>query len=123
MVQWKLIMTWNLFIDDERNPTDVKWGTWEAQAMYRDEDWIIARNCDEVLELVISIGFPHMISFDHDLGDGEKTGYMIAQKLCDMVLDGIKMPKDFQFLVHSKNPPGAENIRNYMENFLKHYSK
>jgi hypothetical protein len=110
-------MTYRLFIDDERVPMDV---TWQDQALYRDSEWIIARNWNEVLELVVSLGFPSMISFDHDLGENEKTGYAIAQKLGDMILDGIDLPENFEFRVHSKNPVGAENIRSYMYNFLKH---
>jgi hypothetical protein len=115
-------MTWNLFIDDERNPMDVKWGTWQDQALYRDADWVIARNWLDVLEIVVTLGFPKLISFDHDLGDGEKTGYEIAQKLCEMVMDGTEVPKNFYVMVHSKNPVGAENIRQYIKNFLNHYN-
>jgi len=115
-------MSYNLFIDDERIPMDVKWGTWQDQALYRDKDWIIALNWLEVLDIVITLGFPKLISFDHDLGEGEKTGYEIAQKLCDMIMDGMKLPEDFVYMVHSKNPVGAENIRTYMDNFLKHWS-
>lgn len=111
-------MSYNLFIDDERVPMDVKWGTWQDQALYRDADWVIARNWFEVLELVVTFGLPSMISFDHDLGKNEKTGYEIAQKLCDMIMDGIDLPENFEFRVHSKNPAGAENIRSYMNNFL-----
>jgi len=113
-------MTYRLFIDDERDPVNVTWGSAEDQLLYRDGEWLIARNWYEVLELVVSLGFPKMISFDHDLGDGEITGYEIAQKLSNMVMDGVEMPSGFEFRVHSKNPPGAENIRRYMENFLKH---
>ena len=116
-------MNYFLFIDDERDPVNVTWGNVQDQLMYADAEWIIARNWSEVLELVVSLGFPSLISFDHDLGDGEKTGYEIAQKLCDMVMDGVSMPENFEFRVHSKNPVGAENIRNYMNNFLKHISQ
>lgn len=116
-------MTYNLFIDDERYPQDVKWASLEDQRMYRDGEWIIARNWFDVLETVVSLGFPQMISFDHDLGDGEITGYEIAQKLANMVMDGAEIPSDFEFRVHSKNPVGGENIRRYMENFLKHMEK
>jgi hypothetical protein len=113
-------VTYNLFIDDERNPIDVTWGSWQDQALYRDGEWLIARNWLDVLEIVVSLGFPQMISFDHDLGDGEITGYEIAQKLANMVMDGVEMPSGFEFRVHSKNPVGGENICRYMENFLKH---
>ena len=30
---------------------------------------------------------------------------------------------DFSYNVHSMNPVGAENIRAYMENFLKAYNR
>ena len=113
-------MQYNLFIDDERVPMDVKWGSWEDQALYRDSEWIIARDWFEVLELVVSLGFPSLISFDHDLGDKQKTGYEIAQKLCDMIMDGVELPVGFQYRVHSKNPVGAENIRSFMNNFIKY---
>ena len=117
-------MNYNLFIDDERVPMDVTWGTWQDQALYRDGDWLIARNWLDVLELVIEYGFPKLISFDHDLGDNTPfNGYQIAQKLCDMILDGVEVPENFYFLVHSKNPVGAENIRKYMDNFLKYYGE
>jgi hypothetical protein len=114
-------MTYRLFIDDERNPIDVTWGSWQDQALYRDDEWFIARNWYEVLEIVITYGFPKLISFDHDLGDNQKTGYEIAQKLCEMVMDGAELPQGFQYRVHSKNPVGAENIRSYMDNFLRHF--
>jgi hypothetical protein len=113
-------VSYNLFIDDERDPINVTWGSVEDQLLYRDGEWLIARNWLDVLEIVVSLGFPQMISFDHDLGDGEITGYQIAQKLAIMVMDGVRLPSDFEFRVHSQNPVGAANIRHYMENFLKH---
>lgn len=116
-------MTYNLFIDDERNPMDVTWGSWQDQALYRGAEWFIVRNWNEVLELVVSFGFPKMISFDHDLGKDEKTGYEIAQRLCDMIMDGIPLPEGFEYRVHSKNPVGAENIKAYMDNFLKYHGE
>lgn len=114
-------MTYNLFIDDERVPLDIKWGSWQDQALYRDNDWVIARNWFEVLEIILAFGFPKLISFDHDLGKNEMTGYEIAKKLGDLIMDGIKLPTDFAYMVHSKNPVGSENIRKYMNNFLRHY--
>jgi hypothetical protein len=113
-------MTYRLFIDDERDPGDVKWGSSQDQELYRDADWFIARNWLEVLVYVLSLGFPSTISFDHDLGDGKMNGFEIAKKLSEIIMDGVKLPPDFQFLVHSKNPVGAENINYYMKNFLAH---
>lgn len=115
-------MAYNLFIDDERVPMDVTWGEdYASNILYKTNDWLIARNWNEVLEIVVSLGMPSVISFDHDLGEDQKTGYDIAQKLCDMVMDGAELPENFYFMVHSKNPVGAENIRQYMNSFLKHH--
>ena len=114
-------MNYALFIDDERNPMDVKWGSWQDQALYRDGDWVIARNWFEVLEIVVSLGFPNVISFDHDLGENEFNGLEISKKLGDMVLDGMDFPMDFIFRVHSKNPVGAENIQSFWISFMKHW--
>lgn len=116
-------MTYKLFIDDERNPIDVKWGTCEAQAMYRESDWIIARDWPEVIELIYHIGMPDLISFDHDLGEGKHTGYDIAKFLVELSMDAsdrYSFSDDFLFMIHSKNPVGAENIRNYLNNYFKH---
>jgi hypothetical protein len=116
-------MTYNLFIDDERYPFDVTWCSLKDQSLYQNGEWFIARNWFDVLEIVASLGFPRMISFDHDLGDNELTGYEIAKKLVDMVMDGVQIPSDFEFRVHSKNPVGADSIKKYMENLLKHIGR
>jgi len=115
--------TYSLFIDDEHNPIDVTWGSVQDQIMYRDDEWIIARNWLDVVELVVSLGFPSMISFDHDLGEGEITGYEIAQKLSNMIMNGLILPENFEYRVHSKNPVESENICRHMENFLRFYNK
>jgi hypothetical protein len=112
-------MTYMLFVDDERDPINVTWGSFNDQLLYRNGEWIIARNWLDVLEIVVSLGFPSMISFDHDLGENEPTGYEIAKKLCNMIMDGIPLPENFEYRVHSKNPVGAQNIHSYMTNFLK----
>lgn len=84
---------------------------------------------DDAVWAVEQYGLPTMISFDHDLadvhyiaGDGEKTGYTFAKWFCDYVMDNdLDIPADFGYNIHSMNPVGAENIRAYMENFLKAY--
>jgi hypothetical protein len=118
-------MTYNIFIDDERDPSDVTWANSLAvQYMYTVHDWMIARNWNEVQDIILTFGMPATISFDHDLGENEPTGYEIAQKICEMVMDGIEeLPENFSFMVHSKNPVGAENIYEYMNNFIAHWGK
>ena len=62
-------MTWNLFIDDERNLEDVTWAPWQIREKYRNEEWVIARTDFGVYtELAKRKSFPSFISFDHDLG-------------------------------------------------------
>jgi hypothetical protein len=111
-------MTYNLFIDDERWPTDATWADWYP---HRD-NWVVARNWPEVLELLESLGVPSYISFDHDLGPDEITinGYEIAQKIVEGDMDGKwQIPEGFSFYVHSKNVVGARNISGLLDNYLR----
>lgn len=103
-------MTWNLFIDDERFPPD------------DGREWIICRNKMQVISAI----FDHKqtvanyISFDHDLGENEPTGYDIAKWIVEMDMDGvIIIPSNFQYFVHSQNPIGKKNIETYLDNYLK----
>lgn len=107
-------MGYNLFIDDERVPSDVTW------VRLPDVEWVIARNIREVKNLLKEKGFPDMISFDHDLGYMTPTGADIAMELINEDLDNGTMPCGFTFYVHSMNPVGAENIGRLMSNYLKH---
>jgi hypothetical protein len=108
-------MTYNLFIDDERDPHEVTWG---GSSAYQTQNWVIARSATEAIELIRTLGFPALISFDHDLGDGP-SGYDAAKMFVDFVLDGEPLPSNFKFYIHSKNPVGAENIKLFMNNFLE----
>lgn len=119
-------MTWNLFIDDERTPDDVAWAPPEIQEMYRNEEWVIARNVDEVHTEIIQHGcLPSFISFDHDLGNEHFSGYKIAQALVADALDfpdepHMQFPENFDFYVHSQNPIGKANIEGLLNNYLEH---
>lgn len=103
-------MVWNLFIDDERFPPD------------DGRSWQVARNKEQVLQLLRIFGeMPTFISFDHDLGDEEPTGYDIAKYLVDLDLDGHLYfdVTNFNFYVHSQNPVGKQNIEKYLGGYLK----
>jgi hypothetical protein len=50
--------------------------------------------------------FPHFISFDHHLGDDQKTGEDFAQWLIDFDRTHNKMPYDFSFAVHATRLEG-----------------
>ena len=108
-------MTYKLFLDDIRFPAT--------------SDWTIARSMDDAVWYIQNKGIPYFIAFDHDLahehyiiGDGEKTGYTFAKWFANYVMDhDITLPANFGFDVHSMNPIGAENIRQYMSQWLHNY--
>ena len=49
----------------------------------------------------------------------EFTGYDFAKWLCQWIMDNVDNLDNFSYNVHSANSVGAENIRRYMENFLR----
>ena len=111
-------MTWNLFIDDERIPTEVTWGN---EAFYSVYPWIIARSLSDVQELIETYGFPNFVSFDHDLSSNEPTGKDIANWMINCDLDGVyRMPDNFHFYVHSRNPVGKRNIEILLTPYLEY---
>lgn len=120
-------MTWNLFIDDERDLKDVTWAPWQVQEKYRNEEWVIARSYGEALVNFAQRGFPTFVSFDHDLGEGENTGHDVAKflveadiKFRDRGIYEYRFPQNFDFYVHSKNPIGKANIEGLLNNYMKH---
>jgi len=102
-------MSYWLFIDDERYPP-------------RDSrNWYIARDWEDVMMYLRTHGMPSGISFDHDLGKDQHTGYDIAKFLVDLDMSNdsnFNLPAEFSFYVHSQNPIGAENIQRYLDNYL-----
>lgn len=114
-------MTYALFIDDERFPP-------------RDGrcDWVIARNLEEVRDILDARGSPEFISFDHDLGAGIPTGFDIAKALVEADMDAragstpspqargfrFTFPDGFTYTLHSQNPVGAGNITGLLDPYL-----
>ena len=94
------------FIDDERFPVG-------------HFDYIIRTQAD-FDNAIIDIGTRKItfISFDHDLGPNEPTGYDLLKKLIDIDMERGILAKDFDFYVHSQNPIGAKNIEAYLNNYL-----
>lgn len=105
-------MSYKLFLDDVRNPDWVH--------PHDPDGWTVCRNMDEAVATVNSQGWPRMISFDHDLGHNIPTGHDFAKWLVELDLNTAGMPQDFDFVVHSANPVGAENIRILLSNYLRH---
>ena len=113
---------WNMFIDDERNPADATWAAWHNDYANGFVDFVVVRNKMQVIQAIFDHDkvAPNFVSFDHDLGDGEPTGYDIARWIVDGDMDKIiSIPSGFEFYVHSQNPVGKKNIEAYLNNYLK----
>ncbi len=92
-------MMWKLFIDDLR-PCP--------------EGFVLALSSDEAKKIVEDKGMPSLISFDHDLGDTDTT-IVFLNWLIENYYDS-DIP---DYIIHSANPVGAENIRSKMESWRK----
>lgn len=57
-------MTYNLFLDDERNPSDVNW-----VMLPHKVNWEIVRTYNEFKNMILKKGVPAFVTFDHDLSD------------------------------------------------------
>lgn len=107
-------MSYNLFIDDERYPSE-----------HSTRDFVIVRNSDDAIITMKEYGCPEFISFDHDLG-GDDTSMIIVNWMIAMDLDrrtyglenGFFIPDNFEFDVHSQNPVGAKNIKELLNSYL-----
>lgn len=118
-------MSYYLFLDDLRYPNQVNW------VKLPDVVWQIARNYDEFVLSITNCGLPKFIAFDHDLADEhyfstgycgssyvEKTGYDCAKYLADYCQTNMLLIPEY--VVHSMNPAGKENIIKYLENAKKY---
>lgn len=99
-------MSYKIFLDDERFPPN------------DGEDWYVARNLLDFANAIFEKGMPSFVSFDHDLGEQEPTGYDIAKYFVNLDSDELHIPEDFNFYVHSQNPVGKVNIESYLNNYL-----
>ena len=97
-----------LFLDDERHPP--------ADATI----WRIARTVQQAITYMEENGCPPFISFDHDLGENQPTGFDLAKWMVERDLDsqGQFFADGFQYYVHSQNPVGVQNIKGLLDNYL-----
>lgn len=102
-----------LFLDDERNPSDVTWVNYPTGI-----EWKVVRNFTEFVLAVQSYNF-EVMSLDHDLQDfsrgSEMTGYDCIKYFVGKAPCRITQPQVF---VHSMNPVGKVNILSYWGNYL-----
>jgi hypothetical protein len=124
-----------LFLDDIRIPKDCVNGLVPSHLnqFYWGSDWDIVRSFEEFINWITKNGLPDFISFDHDLADIhyemdfnkkydestiERTGLDCAKWLVEYCMEkGNTLP---QYIVHSQNPVGKENIRKYFIFAEKH---
>ena len=124
------LVNMKIYLDDVRTPLD--------------NTWFVVRSYDEFVNLIggLNYGEINVISFDHDLADFhyefktedyekmseeemvikfgsmEKTGLDCAKFLVEYcVSESVSLP---EYLVHSANPTGKENIEKFLENAKKH---
>jgi len=121
----------NIFLDDYRQPQEAY--SYTKNAIYLTEKWEIAKNYPQFckkLEWIKSKGYEiGIVSFDHDLinahyvelqndsidynheifkDDKNKTGYHCALHLVEHCFNNELKPPEY--LCHSMNPIGKENI-------------
>ena len=107
----------HIFLDDTRKPSDVTW-----TFIPTNVDWVVVRDYDQFISVVSKANNITHVSFDHDLGFGkgvpdwkERNGLHCAEFLVEWAhRTRNKLPT---FTVHSLNPVGAANIRNYLNNW------
>lgn len=129
-----------LYLDDFRIPKLSF--DYTNNIIYNDKDWDIVTNYDEFVNYIQKNGLPDLISFDHDLADEhytpaiywniyekskeyqekqqykEKTGLECAKWLIEYCIDNNqKIPN---YLCHSQNPVGKDNILGLLDNFIKY---
>lgn len=121
---------YKLFLDDQREPTDVKWGNFKDIFGILD-NVVVVRDYTQFTKAIMNAGLPAVVSFDHDLADehykawingraiytdgdalnqsfSEKTGYDCAKFLFEYCLEHRScLPK---CNIHSMNPIGAQRI-------------
>ncbi len=103
-------MKWRLFLDDERFPA--------KNQENKLDDWLIARNTLDAMWHIENLGMPYAMSLDHDLGNNQPTGYDFVKWLVNQDMDGIINLDDCENIyVHSQNPVGAQNMREYFKNY------
>lgn len=108
--------SYNLFLDDVRDPAKVYPYSKRPQWM---KTFVVCRSYNAAVQMVRRRGFPSFVSFDHDLGETSQSGYDFAKYLVELDLSKDTMPSDFSYEVHSMNPVGARNIREFLDGYLR----
>jgi hypothetical protein len=106
---------WYMFLDDERHPS------WVGIAP--EDNVVLCRSSKEAKRECLTRGKPPSLMFlDHDLGyrnkDYPSWGVDTTMDFLQWATD--KYPDwDFDYEVHSMNPVGAQNIKSFLESFIR----
>lgn len=127
-----------IFLDDVRWPVNVYWVEYD----YTKDDWIIVRTFEQFVDVLENENID-LISFDHDLDEtstmeclkcaGTDKEFNYSKVLKKTGLHCAKFLKEWcekrgrdipQYLVHSLNAKGSENIQNLLgkENLIAGHS-
>ncbi len=129
-------MSYNLYLDDFREPRDSFYYT--KLIMYNVLEWKVVRSYDDFVRIIEGKGIPEIISFDHDLADEHydpdlygsetfneiydgfefKTGYDCAKWLVNYCIDN-NIPICTEIYIHSMNPSGSNNIKSIFDTYFK----
>jgi hypothetical protein len=92
-----------IFLDDVRVPDPC----WADCAEYT-----VVRTAAEFFSLLDSHGLADIeeITFDHDLGDYQPTGYDCIKRIEQMVSEDVTINAIPALYIHSQNPVGRKNI-------------
>lgn len=121
-------MTWNLWIDDMRDPkTFLKFTEAYGHKVARNpgfqpyidgglgaNDFVWAKSAHEAIELIKERGMPEFMGLDHDLGD--HTIFVFLNWLNET---NQKAPHPAYWWVHSSNFEGAKNIRAFLHSLYR----
>lgn len=107
-----------LFLDDIRTIEIVYDKSMESE-------FDIVRTFEEFVAYIKKNGLPNYISFDNDLGLGEDgkvapDGLAAAKWL--VYESGLDL-RNLKFKVHSANPVASEQIKDLLNNYIKHLKK
>lgn len=109
------------FLDDERTINDVTWVDYKLNGQYVLNFQTSARLIGYIKRYGKFFEWESILfSLDHDLQefeDGvESTGYTFTKWLVDYFIDNNISLDNFNYVVHSQNPIGKENIDCYIRN-------
>lgn len=126
LLRRKAKMTYNLWIDDMRDPEDFLFRSRDGEMAFPDfrryltigfgpNDFVWCKTAEKAIRYVKNFGPPKFLALDHDLGDHDIFEFLNWFSKT--------YPKDCpEFFAHSANPCGRDNINSFMNSWKKSLS-